>query len=76
MQADGWLVVDSRTHRTQTQNREAARERLIELIAQASKRSKRRTPTRPSRAAKEVRLVSKKQQGLVKARRRRPVQEE
>src|SRR4030095_12048643 len=32
---DGVLLIDSREHRTQARNREAARERLVELIAQA-----------------------------------------
>src|SRR3954468_8200145 len=36
--ADGVLVIDSREHRTQGRNREAARERLAELIAQAAKK--------------------------------------
>src|SRR5436189_2111859 len=34
--ADGVLVIDSREHRTQARNREAARARLNELIAQAA----------------------------------------
>src|SRR5215211_4911743 len=32
---DGVLVIDSREHRTQAQNREAARERLLALLQQA-----------------------------------------
>ena len=31
--ADGMLLIDSREHRTQARNREAARERLVALIA-------------------------------------------
>ena len=33
---DGVLMIDSREHRTQSRNREAARERLVELIQLAS----------------------------------------
>jgi ribosome-associated protein len=71
--ADGLLLIDSREYRTQVQNREAARERLIALIVQATKRPKKRTPTKPGRAAKEKRLDTKKKRGDIKAARgRRP----
>jgi ribosome-associated protein len=69
--ADGVLVIDSRVHRTQGQNREAARERLIELLKQAAVVPKRRRPTKPGKAAKEKRLTSKRQRAAVKAQRRR-----
>ena len=68
--ADGVLLIDSRTHRTQAQNREAARARLLELIAAAATKPKKRRPTRPKPAAKEQRLVSKKRRASVKAGRR------
>lgn len=67
---DGVLIIDSREHRTQAQNREAARQRLIALIAQAAKKPRRRKATRPGRAAREKRLESKKARGKVKALRR------
>ena len=60
MTADGTLLIDSRAFRTQAQNREAARERLVELVARAAQKPKRRTPTRPKPAAREKRLESKK----------------
>lgn len=69
--ADGLLLIDSREHRTQVQNREAARARLITLIVQATKRPKKRTPTKPGRAAKQKRLDSKKKRGDIKAARGR-----
>src|SRR5262245_19554601 len=34
---EGVLLIDSRQHRTQGQNREAARRRLVELVRQASR---------------------------------------
>ena len=40
MTADGVLVIDSREHRTQSANRDAARDRLRQLLAQASVRPK------------------------------------
>ena len=69
--ADGVLLIDSREHRTQAQNREAARERLVELIAQAAKKPRRRKATKPRPAAREKRLESKKLRGRVKTLRRR-----
>jgi ribosome-associated protein len=71
MTADGLLIIDSREHRTQAQNREAARERLEDLLERASRAPKRRTATKPKKAAREKRLVSKKLRGRVKALRRR-----
>ena len=70
MTAAGVLLLDSREHRTQAQNREAARARLASLIQQAALRPKTRTPTRPGRAAKERRLAAKKLRAGVKGGRR------
>ncbi|MDQ3348777.1 MAG: aminoacyl-tRNA hydrolase [Acidobacteriota bacterium] len=67
MTTEGVLVIDAREHRTQARNREAARERLIALIEAASRRPKKRRPTRPGIAARERRLVSKKKRAEVKA---------
>ena len=66
---EGVLVIDAREHRTQAQNREAARTRLAGLIEQATHRPRKRRPTRPGKAAKERRLTSKKQRGQIKAAR-------
>ena len=40
--ADGVLLIDSREHRTQAQNREAARARLVALLQHAAQRPKTR----------------------------------
>jgi ribosome-associated protein len=69
--ADGALLIDSREHRTQARNREAARQRLIDLIAQAAKKPRRRKPTKPGRGARERRLESKKARGKLKELRRK-----
>ena len=71
MTAEGVLLIDSREHRTQARNREAARQRLIDLIAQAAKRPRKRKATRPGRAARERRLDSKKLRSKVKEMRRK-----
>ena len=76
MIADGVLLIDSREHRTQAQNREAARARLVALLQHAAKRPKTRRPTRPKKAAKEKRLESKRQRGEVKSLRGRTRRDE
>jgi ribosome-associated protein len=70
MTADGVLILDSREHRTQAQNREAARARLRELLERAWRPPKRRKKTRPSASSRERRLTEKKRRGEVKRRRR------
>jgi len=67
---EGVLLIDSREHRTQAQNREAARARLVALLKHAARRPKTRRPTKPKRAAKEKRLESKRRRGDIKASRR------
>ncbi len=71
MTTDGVLVLDSREHRTQGQNREAARARLVALIQQAAIRPRKRQPTKPGRAAKERRLTAKRRRADVKGLRGR-----
>ena len=68
---DGVLLLDSREHRTQAQNREAARERLVELIRRALVRPRVRRATKPKAAAREKRLTGKKKRAKVKALRGR-----
>jgi ribosome-associated protein len=67
----GEVVIDSRVHRSQVQNRAAARERLVTLVRKALAAPKPRRKTRPTRAALEQRLTSKKRRGEVKTLRRR-----
>ena len=71
MTMTGVLLLDSREHRTQGQNREAARARLIALLEQAARRPKKRRPTKPRAGAREKRLTSKRQRSEVKALRGR-----
>lgn len=71
LSADGMLSIDSREHRTQAQNRAAARARLAALLQQAAIRPKKRRKTKPTKAARERRLVSKSQRARVKASRGR-----
>jgi ribosome-associated protein len=77
MTAEGVLLIDSRGHRTQAQNREAAHERLIALVRRAAVRPTRRRQTKPTAAVLKQRLIAKRRRAAVKARRSsRPSDEE
>jgi ribosome-associated protein len=67
MTNEGVLVIDAREHRTQSQNRDEARERLTDLIRRALVRPKRRKKTRPGPAAKQRRIDTKKRRGAIKS---------
>ena len=67
---EGFIRVVSSARRSQTQNREAAEERLVELLTAALVVQKRRKATKPSRGQKEARLNEKKKRGEKKQQRR------
>jgi ribosome-associated protein len=69
--SDGVLLIDSRQHRTQARNREAARARLVDLVRRAARLPRRRRPTKPDAASREKRLGAKKRHSSVKASRSR-----
>jgi ribosome-associated protein len=73
---EGVLLIDSREHRTQAQNRAAARARLVALLRQATRRPRPRKKTKPTKAARERRLEAKGQRARVKARRGRVSRDE
>jgi ribosome-associated protein len=62
--------------RSQLRNREAATERLKELVAAALAVSKPRKRTKPSRAAKAARLEAKRRRSALKRERRAPSADE
>lgn len=68
---DGVIVIKAQEHRRQDQNRQAAIDRLIDLIRSAVRVRKRRKPTRPSRASVTKRLDSKTKRSRLKANRGR-----
>ena len=70
MSADGVLLIDSREHRLQSRNREAARARLAALIEQALIQPRQRRATKPKAGAREKRLAGKKLRGEIKRDRR------
>src|SRR5689334_3428711 len=70
---DGVITVAAEEHRSQLRNRQAARGRLAELLREATAPPPPpRRATRPTRAARERRLDSKRRRGDTKALRRRP----
>ena len=66
MTSAGEIVITARKYRTQDANRQDARRRLAEMIADAHIVQAKRKATRPSRAAKAKRMDSKVQRGAVK----------
>ncbi|WPL18465.1 Peptidyl-tRNA hydrolase YaeJ [Thiorhodovibrio winogradskyi] len=71
MDQDGVLMIEVHRFRMRERNRAEARERLAELIRQATHRPKPCIATSPSRAAKERRLTAKKFRGRLKQGRSR-----
>jgi ribosome-associated protein len=66
---DGVLVVVSRVHRSQAENRRAARERLAALLARATMPPKKRKATKPRKKQRDERLASKRRRSAIKASR-------
>jgi ribosome-associated protein len=69
----GAVVIAASEHRSQLRNREAARERLAELLREATAPPPRpRRPTRPTEGARRRRLEDKERQSRLKEQRREP----
>jgi ribosome-associated protein len=68
--SDGVLIIEAKQHRTQEQNRQAAIERLAELVRRAAVPPKPRRPTRPTAASQRRRLDTKRQHSEIKRLRR------
>jgi ribosome-associated protein len=69
---DGTILIMAAEHRTQSRNREAARERLFELIREAAVAPVTRRPTKPTKASKTRRLAAKSTRAAVKKGRGKP----
>ncbi len=68
---DGVIVIKAQQHRTQDKNRQAAIERLVEMIQGVGVVQKKRIDTSPSRASKRRRMDSKTRRGMDKKLRRK-----
>jgi ribosome-associated protein len=73
---DGAVLIHADSHRSQARNRADALARLVELIANAAVRPKRRVPTRPTLASKRRRLAAKSSRSTIKQLRGRPEDED
>ncbi len=70
--ADGVVIkIIGNKHRTQLQNKEEAREKLILLLRKLLKPVKKRKATKPSKASKEKKLKLKKQRSETKQMRQK-----
>ncbi|MEM9312752.1 MAG: alternative ribosome rescue aminoacyl-tRNA hydrolase ArfB, partial [Pseudomonadota bacterium] len=70
--AAGDLLITARQHRTQEANRQAARDKLEDMLEAAHQQPKQRARTRVNRVGKVQRLKAKKARGEVKANRNKP----
>jgi len=69
--SSGVLIIKSQESRSQERNRQAALQRLVELLARASHKKKKRIPTKPGRKTKAKRLDAKSRRGDLKQSRRK-----
>ena len=73
---DGAVVLQVDETRSQSRNRDIARDRLTDLLRASLERPKRRVPTKPTLGSKRRRLVAKTQRGVVKSLRGKVTDEE
>jgi ribosome-associated protein len=64
--AEGLLLIEAKRFRTQEHNREDAIQRFVELVRRSLVKPKARKKTKPTRAAKEMRLKEKKRRAEIK----------
>lgn len=76
LDGEGRLRIVAAQSRSQLRNREAATERLREIVAAALAIPKPRKRTKPSRAAKAARLEAKRRRAATKRERRPPRHED
>lgn len=69
---EGVLVIFAQAHRSREQNRRAAFDRLLALIAAAAEKPKRRVKTRPSLTSRARRVDTKVRRGDIKRLRGTP----
>ena len=69
---EGKLLIEAKRFRTQEQNRADAIHRFVELLRKALIPPKPRKKTKPTAAAKEKRIKTKKRKGEIKRMRKKP----
>lgn len=76
MNADGVLLLEASSYRSQERNRQEARQRLAALLRRALEKPKSRQRTRPTAASVRNRLEEKKRRSALKQQRRNRAREE
>ena len=66
---DGVIIIKAQQYRSQEKNRDAALQRLQELIRSVAITQKKRRPTKPTKASKQKRLDQKTRRGKIKTTR-------
>jgi len=66
---DGVIIIKAQQYRSQEKNREAALQRLQELIRSVAITQKKRRPTKPTKGSKQKRLDEKTRRGKIKVTR-------
>jgi ribosome-associated protein len=66
---DGVIIIKAQQYRSQEKNRDAALQRLQELIRSVAVTQKKRRPTKPTKASKQKRLNQKTRRGKIKTTR-------
>jgi len=66
---DGVIIIKAQQYRSQEKNRDAALQRLQELIRSVAITQKKRRPTKPTKASKQRRLEQKVRRGKIKTSR-------
>ena len=69
--SEGVLIIKSQESRSQDRNRQAALERLADLIRSAMRTKKPRVPTKPGKRTKAKRLDAKSRRGELKKSRKK-----
>lgn len=67
---DGVMVIKSQSYRTQEANRQAALQRLQEMLESVAVRPKKRIATRPTQSSQRQRLDQKRQRSQIKSLRK------
>ena len=66
---EGIIIIKAQQYRSQEKNREAALQRLQELIRSVAVTQKKRRPTKPTKGSKQKRLNEKTRRGKIKVSR-------
>lgn len=70
--SDGVIVIKSQRFRSQDRNRQAALQRLKDLLQETMRKPKKRIPTRPGKKVIQKRLNEKTRRGAIKKTRSKP----